>query len=114
KSQARVHERPGAQEGIDPHADEDPTCEQGDDDPDRRAQHPGREEGADDVELRSHGGHLAGWGRGFGWGAASPVLKASAAEESKSLNRVWSATRRAWLSSRRATSRLVRVSSPWR
>src|SRR5262249_12202835 len=53
--QARVHERRRAHVGIDPGADEQASREQGHHDADQGAQHPRGEEGADDVDLRSHG-----------------------------------------------------------
>src|SRR5262249_42782389 len=53
--QARVPQRRRAHVRIDPGADEEPSREQGHHDADHGAQHPRWEEGADDVDLRSHG-----------------------------------------------------------
>src|SRR5215470_3511929 len=53
--EARVHERSRAEVGIEAHAEEEPSRDDGDGDADRGAEHPRREEGADDVDLRSHG-----------------------------------------------------------
>src|SRR5262245_23121385 len=52
--QTRIHERPRAEVGIDPDADQEPASEEGHHDSDDRTQHPGGEERADDVDLRSH------------------------------------------------------------
>src|SRR5262245_11576103 len=54
--QTRIHERPRAEVGIDPGADQEPSDEEGHHDADDRTQHPGREERADDVDLGAHRG----------------------------------------------------------
>src|SRR5262245_15181306 len=51
---ARVNERPGADVRIHAQPDEEFPSEDRDDDADRRTEHPGRKERADDVDLRSH------------------------------------------------------------
>src|SRR5258705_3872734 len=53
--EARVDERPRAEERIHAHPEEDRAREQGDTDADRGAEHPRWEERADDVDLRSQG-----------------------------------------------------------
>src|SRR6266700_1798765 len=51
--EARVDERSGAEVGIHAEPEEEPSGEHGDDDADGGAEHPRREERADDVDLRS-------------------------------------------------------------
>src|SRR5262249_61480844 len=54
EGQAPVDQGRGTHVGIDARLHEEPPGEDRTHDPDQRAQHPGREEGTDDVDLRSH------------------------------------------------------------
>src|SRR5215831_18972029 len=55
EGQAPVDQRRRPDVGVDAGAHEESPGDQRDHDPDEPAQHPGRKEGADDVDLRSHG-----------------------------------------------------------
>src|SRR5262249_55598364 len=55
QGQAPVDQRRRPDVGMDAGANEEPSDDQRDHDPDEPAEHPGREEGADDIDLRSHG-----------------------------------------------------------
>src|SRR6267142_4700504 len=110
--EARVDERPRAEERIHAHPEEDRAREQGDTDADRGAEHPRGEERADHVDLRSQGPpYRSGAERAS---EVSPVVNARAAEDSSNWTFVSSSTNRARLNSRRAASRSVSVPSPTR